>query len=112
MNEKMSQKSLMKDLATDIEKLKRDLFAARSKNGVTLSQETYTEMEERYGLCPHHFRIKTGEERVQTLEDELEGKLQELSHLQTQFQRKSEMLDTTQKTLKETSVLLCLILFV
>ncbi|GBP11540.1 Kinesin-like protein Klp61F [Eumeta japonica] len=44
VNQKMTKKAILKEYAEEIDRLKRDLQAARDKNGVYLANETFTEM--------------------------------------------------------------------
>ncbi|XP_063366354.1 kinesin-like protein Klp61F [Cydia amplana] len=44
VNQKMTKTAMLKEYAEEIDKLKRDLQAARDKNGVCISSETFTEM--------------------------------------------------------------------
>ncbi|XP_060806091.1 kinesin-like protein Klp61F [Amyelois transitella] len=44
VNQKMTKKAILKEYAEEIDRLKRDLQAARDKTGVYLANETYTEM--------------------------------------------------------------------
>lgn len=41
VNQKISKTALMKEMVTEIEKLKMDLIATRDKNGVYMSQDNY-----------------------------------------------------------------------
>lgn len=41
VNQKMTKRALIKEYISDIERLKSDLVAARTKNGIFLSSETY-----------------------------------------------------------------------
>lgn len=42
VNQKLTKKTLMKEYNEEIERLRRDLQAARDKNGVYLAEENYT----------------------------------------------------------------------
>ncbi|XP_005188525.3 kinesin-like protein Klp61F [Musca domestica] len=44
VNQKLTKKTVLKEYTEEIDKLKRDLMAARDKNGVYLATETYNEM--------------------------------------------------------------------
>ena len=44
INQKLSKKALLKEYTEEIERLRRDLIAAREKNGVYLAQENFDEM--------------------------------------------------------------------
>uniref|UniRef100_A0A182MQK1 Kinesin motor domain-containing protein n=1 Tax=Anopheles culicifacies TaxID=139723 RepID=A0A182MQK1_9DIPT len=43
-NQKLSKKTVIKEYTEEIDRLKRDLMAARDKNGIFLAEETYNEM--------------------------------------------------------------------
>uniref|UniRef100_A0A182KAR0 Kinesin motor domain-containing protein n=1 Tax=Anopheles christyi TaxID=43041 RepID=A0A182KAR0_9DIPT len=43
-NQKLSKKTVIKEYTEEIDRLKRDLIAARDKNGIFLAEETYNEM--------------------------------------------------------------------
>lgn len=45
INQKLSKKALLKEYTEEIERLRRDLLAARERNGVYLAQENYHEMQ-------------------------------------------------------------------
>ncbi|KAF2275951.1 kinesin family protein-like protein [Westerdykella ornata] len=83
VNQLMSKKTLLREYTTEIEKLKSELQATRSRNGVYLTQESYdeltTESESR--------RILSEEQRdkIETMEINLRNKVQELFTLTTTF---------------------------
>jgi kinesin family member 11 len=41
LNQKLSRKALLREYNEEIERLRKDLMAAREKNGVFLAQENY-----------------------------------------------------------------------
>ncbi|XP_050073089.1 kinesin-like protein Klp61F [Anopheles maculipalpis] len=43
-NQKLSKKTVIKEYTEEIDRLKRDLMAARDKNGIYLAEDTYNEM--------------------------------------------------------------------
>lgn len=45
INQKLSKKALLKEYTEEIERLRRDLLAARERNGVYLAQENYNDMQ-------------------------------------------------------------------
>jgi len=45
INQKLSKKALLKEYTEEIERLRRDLLAARERNGVYLAQDNYNEMQ-------------------------------------------------------------------
>lgn len=44
INQKLTKKLALKEYSEEIDRLKRDLMASRSKNGIYLAEETYAEM--------------------------------------------------------------------
>lgn len=44
VNQKLTKKALIKEYTEEIERLKRDLAAAREKNGVYISEENFRTM--------------------------------------------------------------------
>lgn len=46
INQKLSKKALLKEYTEEIERLRRDLMAARERNGVYLAKENYDDMQE------------------------------------------------------------------
>jgi kinesin family protein 11 len=83
MNQVVSKKTLLKEFTAEIEKLKSELIAARSRNGVYLTPETYeqmtTESESRRILSEEQ------KDRIDTMEVNLRNKAQELFTLTNNF---------------------------
>ncbi|CAK1545382.1 unnamed protein product [Leptosia nina] len=83
VNQKMTKKAILKEFAEEIDKLKRDLQAARDKNGVYLANETYAEMtfkqeEQRKEIQDLILKKRAMEEekdRAEKLFSELNGQL-------------------------------------
>ncbi|GMR36299.1 hypothetical protein PMAYCL1PPCAC_06494, partial [Pristionchus mayeri] len=67
VNENVNKKDLFKEYSGQIERLMRELKAAREKNGVYLDQELYDEMGK---------KIETSEEKIACLEQQLENTLE------------------------------------
>ncbi|KAF8362355.1 bmk-1 [Pristionchus pacificus] len=67
INENVNKKDLFKEYSGQIERLMRELKAARDKSGVYLDQELYDEMGK---------KIETSEERISLLEQQLEDTLE------------------------------------
>ncbi|TKR65189.1 hypothetical protein L596_025630 [Steinernema carpocapsae] len=66
VNEKLSRRALLKEYNEEIERLRKDLMAAREQNGVYLDAENYEGMVE---------QIQHQTERIERIEGELEGVL-------------------------------------
>ena len=83
INQMISKKTLLREFTAEIEKLKGDLIAARQRNGVYLTSESYEEM-----TVESESRRILGEEqkaKIETMEVNLRNKVQELFSLTTNF---------------------------
>lgn len=111
MNQTISKKTLLKEFTSEIEKLKGELIAARQRNGVYLTSETYeqitSESESR--------RILSEEQqaRIETMEANLRNKVQELFTLTNNFailkkdqEGTKQLLDDTKGILEKTDIVL------
>ena len=107
----ISKKTMLKEFAAEIEKLKGELIVTRQRNGVYLTEETYegmiTESESRKILSNEQ------KEKIETMEINLRNKVQELFSLTTNFQTLKKdnettkmMLDGTKSILEKTEAVL------
>ncbi|KAF2752724.1 kinesin family protein-like protein [Pseudovirgaria hyperparasitica] len=103
-NQTISKWTMLKDYTSEIEKLKSELIAARQRNGVYLTPESYealtTENESR--------RLLSEEQRdkIETVESHLRNKVQELFSLITNFNTLKRDNDATRLHLEETKGIL------
>eukprot|EP01018_Ginkgo_biloba_P020856 Gb_32401 [translate_table: standard] len=100
VNQKMMKSALIKDLYTEIERLKQEVHAAREKNGIYLPRDRFLQEEA---------EKKAMAEKIEHMEFEIEAKdkrfdeLQELyNSQQLQSAEFSNKLETTQKKLQDT----------
>ena len=84
VNQKMTKNALLKDLNSEIMRLREDLNAARDKNGVYLSKERY---EEEMG------QRKASVAAVAVLEEQIAEKEAELERVRALFEEKSVAFD-------------------
>ncbi|XP_067210795.1 kinesin-like protein Klp61F [Linepithema humile] len=111
INQKLSKKALLKEYTEEIERLRRDLLAARERNGVYLAQENYNEIQ---ALIEN--QTKEIEEKInfiRVLKETMESKEQIFNELQakhieqtTHLHETKEELETTVHALQSTTVLL------
>ncbi|XP_044228076.1 kinesin-like protein KIF11 isoform X1 [Thunnus albacares] len=101
VNQKLTKRTLIKEYTEEIERLKRDLAAARDKNGVYLSVENYESMMG---------QLNSGEEQVTEYTDRIaamEEELKKVSELFVDSKAKLEQcavdLEEKQQRLEETS---------
>lgn len=111
MNQTISKKTLLKEFTSEIEKLKGELIAARQRNGVYLTSETYEEItgesESRKILSEEQAA------RIQTMEANLRNKVQELFSLTNSFtvlkkdnEGTRQLLEDTKGVLAKTDIVL------
>ena len=111
VNQTISKKTLLKEFTSEIEKLKGELIAARQRNGVYLTSETYEEIT---GESESR-RILSEEQaaRIETMETNLRNKVQELFCLTNNFtllkkdnEGTKQLLDDTKGVLEKTEIVL------
>ncbi|XP_010557298.1 PREDICTED: kinesin-like protein KIN-5A [Tarenaya hassleriana] len=100
VNQKMMKSAIMKDLYSEIERLKQEVYAAREKNGIYIPKERYVQEEA---------EKKAMAERIEQMEVETEGKDKKIVELQELYDSEQlvvaelrEKLDKTEKKLGET----------
>ncbi|KAI9733056.1 MAG: kinesin motor protein cin8 [Cirrosporium novae-zelandiae] len=100
MNQMISKKTLLKEFATEIEKLKSELIATRHRNGVYLSNDAYEEM----AVESESRRILSEEQaaKIETMETHLRNKVQELFSLTSSFNILKNDNESTKNLLEET----------
>ncbi|GAB1302366.1 Kinesin-like protein KIF11 [Apodemus speciosus] len=109
VNQKLTKKALIKEYTEEIERLKRDLAAAREKNGVYISEESFRAMNGKVTLQEE--QIVELVEKIGVLEEELSKATElfmdsknELDQCKSDLQTKTQELETTQKHLQETKL--------
>uniref|UniRef100_A0ACB8F9B3 Uncharacterized protein n=2 Tax=Sphaerodactylus townsendi TaxID=933632 RepID=A0ACB8F9B3_9SAUR len=111
VNQKLTKRALIKEYTEEIERLKRDLAAAREKNGVYISLENYdalhgklTVQEEQ--IAEYIVKIAAVEEELKKVTDLFIVHKHELEQYKTELQVKEQELEDTQKHLEVTKTLL------
>ncbi|XP_076981543.1 kinesin-like protein KIF11 [Tamandua tetradactyla] len=109
VNQKLTKKALIKEYTEEIERLKRDLAAAREKNGVYISEENFRAMNGK--LTVQEEQIMEFIEKIGAIEEELsrvtelfKDNKNELDQCKCDLQNKTQELETTQKNLQETKL--------
>ncbi|NXQ00503.1 KIF11 protein, partial [Vidua macroura] len=109
VNQKLTKKALIKEYTEEIERLKRDLAAAREKNGIYISVENYealngklTVQEEQ--ITEYIDKISVMEEEMKRVTELFRVSKNELEQCKTDLQIKEKELEETQKDLQETKV--------
>lgn len=87
VNQKLTKKALLRTYNEEIERLRRDLQAAREKNGIFLAEENYIAMQT---------KIRQQEDSIHEMEEQLDALTKEKEKINNLF-------ETTQRELEETS---------
>ncbi|KAK4184481.1 putative kinesin-like protein bimC [Podospora australis] len=100
LNALINKKTLLRDFTSEIERLKGELIATRQRNGVYLSNDAYEELT----VQNESRRILTEEQaaKIETLENNLRNKLQELFALTSSFMGLKKEHEGTQLRLDDT----------
>lgn len=100
INQKMMKSAMIKDLYSEIDRLKQEVYAAREKNGIYIPKDRFLQDEA---------EKKAMAEKIERMEIELESKDKQLGGIQELYnsQQKlsaelSEKLDKTQRKLEDT----------
>ncbi|XP_054153934.1 kinesin-like protein KIF11 [Oppia nitens] len=101
INQKMSKKTLLREYTAEIERLRRDLTAARDKNGIYVDEENFLQMEQQIKCQQQDIEEKISQ--INALEEEM-NKIQELfGDTKNELNIKVEELEITNKNLMKTS---------
>lgn len=98
INQMVQKKTLLKEFTAEIEKLKGELIAARQRNGIYLTQESFEEM-----TTESESRRILGQEqrdKIETMEVSLRNKTQELFALTSTFNHLKKDNDVVRATLE------------
>ncbi|XP_075159680.1 kinesin-like protein at 61F [Haematobia irritans] len=111
VNQKLTKKTVLKEYTEEIDKLKRDLMAARDKNGIYLATETYNEMTLKMDSQTRELNEKV--HLLKALKDELSSKEKIFNEVSlnlvektAELQKKEDHLQTTKGALLNTKKVL------
>ncbi|KAF4615319.1 hypothetical protein D9613_003074 [Agrocybe pediades] len=106
MNRKMERHSLLKEYAAEIERLKADLVAAREKNGIYFSEETWNQIITEKEL--RATELKEAQKQVEIIENQMRSVRDEYDQSIAVLKRREEELQDTRNKLKKTEETLAL----
>ncbi|XP_053731964.1 kinesin-like protein KIF11 [Synchiropus splendidus] len=101
VNQKLTKRTLIKEYTEEIERLKRDLAAAREKNGIYLSSENYETMMSQISAQDCH--ISEYSDRIAAMEEELKKVSELFVESKEKLQRCAEELEQKQQSLEQTT---------
>lgn len=93
LNQRMTRNSLLKEYVGEIERLKSDLLAAREKNGIFFSEETWNQMTAEQEL--RVTELEEAKKQVRIVETEMRG-------VREEFEQSIGLLKIREGELKET----------
>lgn len=100
INQKLTKKLALREYTEEIDRLKRDLMATRSKNGIYLAQETYTEMTNR--LDAQNQEMSEKQSAIKVLKDEMVKVQKVFNEVSLNLVEKETELAETYETLHST----------
>ncbi|KAJ8292619.1 Kinesin-like protein bimC [Rhodotorula toruloides] len=104
VNQRVSKNVMLNQFATEIERLKADLNAARGQEGVYVSKETWDEMETgRLSFDETKRKLEISESQLQTTRDQFEQNFRLLSLREEQLRKATDELGAVKGELVATS---------
>uniref|UniRef100_A0AC34F1U3 Kinesin-like protein n=1 Tax=Panagrolaimus sp. ES5 TaxID=591445 RepID=A0AC34F1U3_9BILA len=84
VNQQVTRKALLKEYNEEIEKLRKDLAAAREKNGIFLAQENYDQIQEQ--MTENNARIEDLEGQLMAFMDKQQAIMNDLEFMEGQYE--------------------------
>ena len=84
VNQQVTRKALLREYNDEIEKLRKDLAAAREKNGIFMAQENYEHMQEQ--MTENNARIEELEGQLMAITSKMQLMLNDLEFLENQYE--------------------------
>ena len=100
LNQRMTRNSLLKEYVAEIEHLKADLLAAREKNGIFFSEETWNRLNSEQEL--RETELMEAKKQVAIVENQMRNVRDEFDESIALLKRREEELRDTQAKLEET----------
>ncbi|XP_033881240.3 kinesin-like protein KIF11 [Acipenser ruthenus] len=100
VNQKLTKRTLIKEYTEEIERLKRDLSAAREKNGVYISSENYDFMNSK--IVTQDEQISEFIEKIAAVEEEMKRVSELFTDSQKELEQYSSYLEEKEKELEMT----------
>ncbi|XP_063699517.1 kinesin-like protein Klp61F [Culicoides brevitarsis] len=100
INQRLTKKAVLKEYTEEIDKLKRDLMAARDKNGIFLAQESYDDMM--YKIETSNKELNDKHLMIKALKDELASKTKLFNEVSYNLIERTKELQNTEVKLANT----------
>lgn len=104
LNQRMTRNSLLKEYVAEIELLKADLLAAREKNGIYFSEETWNQLNAEHELKATELveakkQVEIIENQMRNVRDEYDQSIALLKCREEEIRLTKEKLEETEQTL-------------
>lgn len=112
INQKLTKKTVLKEYTEEIDRLKRDLMAARDKNGVYLAEETYNQMQ--YQIDSQNREITDQITKLKSQKEELAKRQEQMNEISVELDKKTDELKTAEEVLNDNKevIVIKLLLFI
>lgn len=104
INQKLSKKTVLKEYTEEIDRLKRDLAAARDKNGIYIAEETYNQLQ--YQLETQQQELTDSINKFRACKEKLSRTQEQMNEIGVQLNQKSHELEDTENKLVKTEEIL------
>ena len=101
LNQRMTRNSLLKEYVAEIERLKADVLAAREKNGIFFSEETWNQLSAEQEL--RQTEIEEAKKQVEIVESQMRSVREEFEQSIALLMKKDGELKETRERLRETA---------
>lgn len=101
VNQRMTRNALLKEYVAEIERLKADVLAAREKNGIFFSEETWTQMTAEQEL--RETEIQEARKQVEVVDSQLRNVREEFEQSIALLMKRDGELRETMEKLTETA---------
>lgn len=100
LNQKIDKKIILKEYTEEIDKLKRDLMAARDKNGIYMAEDTYNQLQ--YDIESKNKELSEQILMLRTQKEDLEKQQMMLNEVSTTLNERTKELEVKQMVLDDT----------
>lgn len=100
VNQRMTRNALLKEYVVEIERLKADVLAAREKNGIFFSEETWNQLSAEQEL--RQTEMEEAKKQVEIVESQMRSVREEFEQSIALLMKRDKELGETKERLKET----------
>lgn len=101
VNQKLTKRTVLKEYTEEIDRLRRDLVAARDKNGIYLAQESYDQLQ--FQLASQQQELTDSINKFKSYKEKLAKTQEAMAEIGTELGEKTEQLQDTETKLAKTA---------